>query len=81
MPVYMILFKRNKYANQSYTSFYKSNNHIKLWITDMKSSDSIRQRRTIYAYCKEQTRSSCTMIILFNPDILHNYEYVSINMT
>ena len=56
--VYMILFKRNIFVNQSYISFYESNNHIKLWMTDMKSFDHIRQKHTGSIYSKKQDQSA-----------------------
>ena len=54
MPIYMILFKNNISANESYISFYKSNDTIELWMTDMESSDHIRQKDIVFAYSKKQ---------------------------
>lgn len=53
LSIYMILFKRSKSTNQSYISFYESNDNIELWMTDMESFDHIRQKRAIFAYSRK----------------------------
>ena len=58
LSIYMILFKRSKSTNQSYISFYESNDNIKLWMTDMKSFDPIRQKSAISAYSRKQDQAA-----------------------
>jgi len=58
MQVYMIMFKRNISANLSYISFYKSNDFIELWMTDMESPNPIRQKHAVSTYSKKQDQST-----------------------
>ena len=48
--------------NQSYNSFYKSNDHIELWMTIMVSFDPIRQRRAIFAYSRKLDQATCWIL-------------------